>query len=69
MLMVILKGRRVLGQGFELLEQGDVGLGYRLEEPILFEEAGVFGMSDVGKMGVQDEIQIPHQLRTSSFRS
>ena len=51
--------RRALGlELVEELDQRDVRLGDRLEEPALFEEAVVLRMPDVGQVGVQDQQQM-----------
>ena len=40
------------------LDQGDIGLGDRLEEPAFLQEALELRMTDIRKMGVENEQQI-----------
>ena len=49
----------VAQQPVEHPDDRDVGLGQRLEEPVLLEERRVLGMTDVGQMGVEDRTPVP----------
>ena len=52
------KGTPSSHEPVEDLEQRDVGLGDRLEEPVLLEEVVVLGMAHEGQVRVQDEREV-----------
>jgi hypothetical protein len=47
------------------LQQRDVTLGDRLEEPVFFEEMFVFRMPDEGQVGVENEREMAWHDATS----
>ncbi len=49
----------VLQQAVEDADDRDVGLGERLEEPVLLEERRVLGVPDVREVGVEDGAPVP----------
>ena len=49
----------VAQQAVEDADERDVGLGQRLEEPVLLEELRVLGMADVRQVRVQDRAPVP----------
>ena len=49
----------VVQQAVEDAEDRDVGLGERLEEPVLLEKGGVLRVPDVGQVGVEDGTPVP----------
>ena len=49
----------VAQQAVEHPDDRDVGLGQRLEEPVLLEEVRVLGVADVGKVRVEDRTPVP----------
>ena len=55
----------VVQQAVEDADDRDVGLGQRLEEPVLLEELRVLGVADVREVGVEDGAPVPggHGLR------
>jgi hypothetical protein len=62
-------------QTAERVEERDVGLGECLEQPALFEEIGVLGMSDERQVRMQDEGDVParsshvrHRVDRCAFR-
>jgi hypothetical protein len=50
----------VVEQPVQHVHERDVGLGQRLEEPVLLEELRIFGMADVRQMGVQHGAPVAH---------
>ncbi len=48
----------LLEQPVEHLDEWDIGLGQRLEEPVLLEKLLVLGMPHVGEVGMEDEREI-----------
>ena len=49
----------VAHEAVEHPQQGDVGLGEGLEEPVFLEEVGVLGVADVGQVRVEDRAPVP----------
>ena len=53
-----LKGNPLLRQSLKKIDQGNVTLRNRFEEPALFQEIFVLGMAHEGKMGVKNKKEI-----------
>ena len=62
-----LERRALVAEPVEELDQRDVRLRDRLEEPALLQEAVVLGVADVGQVGVKDQQQV--SLRHGYFLS
>ena len=55
-------GDAVVFEAGEDVEEREVGFGEGFEEPVFFEEAGVFGVADEGEVGVEDEGEVGPRL-------
>lgn len=48
----------IIAESAHHAQERDIGFGHCLEQPIFFEEVGIFRVSDKGKMGMQDDAEI-----------